>query len=321
MHMQDTTTPSDGDVVHAGFWKRWAALFLDQLILGAGFYGLLFALAVIFSIAGGVGWLEDIDTEDPQPVVVALYAGFMLAYYVVAGLYFSLFESSRHQATPGKMALGIKVVDGRGQRLSFGRALGRWVAATLSYVTLYIGFLMAAFTERKRALHDMIADTLVVDRWAYTGFPERQRRDLGGCLIAAILAVVLLLGVAILGILAAIALPAYNDYTQRARVVEALAATSRLDAVIVEFRATHGTCPSNGDGGIGPADAIGGGPATRVTVGSFEDGACGYELEIGGTGHEDLDGGLVWKSLDAEGTRWHCASDIRDSLLPEHCRG
>ena len=56
--------------------------------------------------------------------------------------------------------------------------------ASLSYLTLYIGFLMAAFTERKQALHDMVAGTLVVDRWAYTEHPELQRRGLGGCVIA-----------------------------------------------------------------------------------------------------------------------------------------
>ena len=64
-------------------------------------------------------------------------------YFTVSALYFAGMESSRHQATFGKLAL-------------------------------YIGFLMAAFTERKRALHDMVSSTQVVDRWAYTEFPEHQ---------------------------------------------------------------------------------------------------------------------------------------------------
>lgn len=315
------TTQHTGDVVYAGFWRRWAALILDQLILGAGFYALLFALAILVGIAGGMDWLENLDSGNPEPAVMFAYAGFLLLYYVAAGLYFSLFESSRHQATPGKMALGIKVVDHHGQRLSFGHALGRWVAATLSYFTLYIGFLMAAFTERKRALHDMVAGTLVVDRWAFSEHPDRQRRDLGGCLIAAILAIVMLVGIAILGILAAIAIPAYQDYLQRSRVMQAMAEAAPLRATVAGFRAARGACPVNGEGGIGPAEAVGGALVRRVELGNFEDGSCGIELELGDTGHAGLDGGLIWWQLGADDTRWHCSSDIRDSWLPQECRG
>jgi uncharacterized RDD family membrane protein YckC len=81
---------------------------------------------------------------------------------VLQWLYFALMESSAHQATLGKMALGIIVTDMQGQRLTFGRATGRFFAKILSGCMIYIGFIMAAFTERKQALHDMIASTLVV---------------------------------------------------------------------------------------------------------------------------------------------------------------
>ncbi|GGJ97343.1 RDD family protein [Luteimonas terricola] len=315
------STQHTEDVVYAGFWRRWAALFIDQLILGVGFYGTLFAVAILVGIAGGMEWIETLDSGDANPAVMVAYIGFVLLYYVAAALYFSLFESSRHQATPGKMALGIKVVDQHGQRLSFGHALGRWVAATLSYLTLYIGFLMAAFTERKRALHDMVAGTLVVDRWAFSEHPERQRRDLGGCLIAAILVVVLMFGIAILGILAAIALPAYQDYLQRSRVMQAMTDTAPLKTMVADFRTAEGRCPFNGEGGIGPEESIGGTLASRVVVGSFDDGSCGIEQELGNTGHPDLDGGTIWWQLDLDDARWHCSSDIRDAWLPQECRG
>ena len=72
--------------------------------------------------------------------------------------------SSEKQATVGKMVLGMVVTDVNGGRISFGRATGRHFAKWLSALILGIGFLMAAFTERKQALHDMIADTLVVSR-------------------------------------------------------------------------------------------------------------------------------------------------------------
>src|SRR5690554_2536333 len=308
------------DIVHAGFWRRWIALIIDQLILGVGFYATAFAVAILVGIAGGMDWLDTLDSGDPEPVVAIAYIGFMLLYYVAAALYFSLFESSRHQATPGKMALGIKVVDRHGQRLSFGHALGRWVSAALSYLTLYIGFLMAAFTDRKRALHDMVAGTLVVDRWAFTDHPELQKRELGGCLIVFIIAILLMVLLTIAAILAAIALPAYQDYVQRAKVSQAMVETTPVRLLVAEFRETEGRCPSNDEGGIGPEDGLGGVYATRMTVGGFDDGSCGIELELGGTGHAGLDGGQVWWQLEADG-QWTCSSSVDDRWLTAECRG
>ena len=77
-------------------------------------------------------------------------------------LYFVLMESSAKQATLGKMALGLVVVDVDGNRISFLRALGRYFAKILSGIILLIGYIMVGFTERKQGLHDMIASTLVV---------------------------------------------------------------------------------------------------------------------------------------------------------------
>jgi len=73
-------------------------------------------------------------------------------------------ESSARQATLGKMAVGIVVTDERGARISFGRATGRFFAKFLSMLILYVGYLMAAFTEKKQGLHDVLAGTLVVRR-------------------------------------------------------------------------------------------------------------------------------------------------------------
>jgi len=78
--------------------------------------------------------------------------------------YEAYFLSSNRQATPGKMALGLKVTNLNGQRISFDQATGRHFAKYLSRVILLIGYIMAAFTERKQALHDVIAGTLVLRR-------------------------------------------------------------------------------------------------------------------------------------------------------------
>jgi uncharacterized RDD family membrane protein YckC len=81
---------------------------------------------------------------------------------VLNWLYFSLLESSGWQATLGKKALGLEVTDLAGRRISFGRATGRFFAKYISAIILMIGFLMAGFTEKKQALHDILAGTLVI---------------------------------------------------------------------------------------------------------------------------------------------------------------
>jgi uncharacterized RDD family membrane protein YckC len=72
-------------------------------------------------------------------------------------------ESSVHQGTLGKMALGLTVTDMQGRRVSFGRATGRYFAKMITgMIPLAIGYIMAGFTEKKQALHDMIASCLVL---------------------------------------------------------------------------------------------------------------------------------------------------------------
>lgn len=79
-------------------------------------------------------------------------------------LYFALFESSAKQSTLGKRVLNLYVTDLSGNRISFGRATGRHFAKLISSATLLIGYMMAGWTEKKQALHDMIAGTLVMRR-------------------------------------------------------------------------------------------------------------------------------------------------------------
>jgi uncharacterized RDD family membrane protein YckC len=78
-------------------------------------------------------------------------------------LYFALMESMKG-ATLGKMALGIIVTDLQGNRISFGRATGRYFAKIISSLTILVGYIMAGFTQRKQALHDIIAGCLVINK-------------------------------------------------------------------------------------------------------------------------------------------------------------
>jgi len=134
---------------YAGFWRRFAAYIIDSILISVVFW-----LAVL--ILGAIA--------DDGGVIVAYILGTIGAFVYYAGM-----ESSSNQATVGKIALGIQVTDLQGNRVSFGKALGRNLAKILSALILYIGFIMAAFTEKKQGLHDMIAGTLVVKKgWTTT---------------------------------------------------------------------------------------------------------------------------------------------------------
>jgi uncharacterized RDD family membrane protein YckC/Tfp pilus assembly major pilin PilA len=175
----------------AGFWKRCVALMLDSMI----FLVPAVILAILLAVGTSSEWMGNI-------VLLAAW-----------WLYFALQESSERQATLGKRAMGIMVTDADGGRLSFGRASGRHLAAVLNYATLSIGYVLAGLTQRKQGLHDMAAGTLVVNRSGNNPLP----------VWAIVLLVALVLAIPMLGILAAIAIPAYQDYTVRAKVSQGLA--------------------------------------------------------------------------------------------------
>lgn len=157
---------ADGEVVYAGFWKRYAAYTIDT-----------FLLAIVFGILGAVFGLAGDDLARGEGL--GTFAVFYVVEIVLIALYFAWMHASVNQASLGKLAVGIKVTDDDGQRISLGRGIGRFFAMIPSSLILGIGYIMAAFTDRKRALHDMLAGTLVVDRWAFTSQPERQRHELG----------------------------------------------------------------------------------------------------------------------------------------------
>lgn len=127
--------------LHAGFWRRVGAYFIDSVVIMVGAFVVLFAL----SFAG-------------ERVMRA--AG-LLVLLLMAG-YFIIMHSSPVQATVGKMLMGVKVTDGNGHRIGAGRATGRFFGLFLSSITLGIGYALAGVTARRQALHDMVAGTLVV---------------------------------------------------------------------------------------------------------------------------------------------------------------
>lgn len=137
---------------YAGFWKRFAAFIIDRILL----FGVGMFVGAIF------GFIYALSNPDPDMGNLQLYA-YCIGVFINF-LYFTFFESSALQATLGKKALGIIVTDLDGNRIGYARAVGRYFASFFSYVTLLVGFMMAGFTERKQALHDMIAGCLVVNK-------------------------------------------------------------------------------------------------------------------------------------------------------------
>ncbi|WP_411833851.1 RDD family protein [Pseudoxanthomonas mexicana] len=164
-----------GEVVLAGFWKRVAASLIDGLIVGIG-GGIISMLAMAVL---GIGMAVSFSDIAMGTAPVMLQVVNWVVSIGIAAAYYGGFHASRAQATLGKMAIGIKVVRSDGEQISLARGIGRYFATWISYLVLCIGFLMAAFTERKQGLHDFVCDTLVVDKWAYTDHPEWQREELG----------------------------------------------------------------------------------------------------------------------------------------------
>ncbi|MCF8242877.1 MAG: RDD family protein [Melioribacteraceae bacterium] len=165
------------EVRYAGFWRRFVALIIDELIIGAVQFILFFPFWIIFGFS--IFALDDGDEfkkytstiftgyDDEVSVaaitiLVFVIVAMIIVSVIVKWLYYALMESSTKQATLGKMALGIKVTDTLGNRISFGKATGRYFGKILSGLILNIGYIMAAFTEKKQALHDILANCLVI---------------------------------------------------------------------------------------------------------------------------------------------------------------
>jgi len=153
--------------IFAGFWLRFVAYIIDWVIIYAlqsfifvPFFGLL---GISFASSDFEN-LSDAETMGLIGAMTALSTGAILLSSVIGILYWSLMESSKYQATVGKLALGLKVTDMDGNSLDFVKALVRNICKILSGMVMFIGYIMVGFTEKKQGLHDIIANTLVVKK-------------------------------------------------------------------------------------------------------------------------------------------------------------
>lgn len=148
---------------YGGFWRRAVAVILDGILLNILLSPLY--LAWVWPVMLNAGRTRPDDMDPSQALAVV---GTCLGYLAVAGVietaYFAFLESSSQQASLGKLAMGLKLTDLEGARITFAKAVLRRVARTVTAFTFLIGFLMMLWTRRRQTLHDLMAGTLVLRR-------------------------------------------------------------------------------------------------------------------------------------------------------------
>ena len=150
--------PAAAPAEYAGFWRRFFAVLIDGVITQVIVIIPALAVGIAIGIAGAASGQTD-EALQTLGGIVGVVIGLGIGWLYEAGLI-----ASSKQATIGKMALGLVVTDLAGGRLTFGRATGRYFAKIVSSLTLMIGYLMQPFTERRQALHDLLAGTLVIKK-------------------------------------------------------------------------------------------------------------------------------------------------------------
>ncbi len=155
--------PEAGAMRYSGFWLRFAAKLVDGLILGVVNQILCVPLFIAAFSEGMDAGRRGVDLDLLHGPLVAVWAITVLVQIAIQAGYNTVFVG-KYAATPGKMVCGLKVVLSDGGKVSYLRALGRFWAEMVSGIILYIGYLMAAWDDEKRALHDHMCNTRVVKK-------------------------------------------------------------------------------------------------------------------------------------------------------------
>lgn len=315
--------------LHAGFWMRVVAYLIDGLLLTPVFAAFYLALGRPFGLPSALHYGAWASLGGAH--------GWWLGWVVIPWLYFAGCEASVLQATPGKLALGLRVTDEFGRRIGFARATGRFFGKFISGLILDIGYLLAAWTPRKQALHDLLAACCVVRKAGLEAW-QRDSTTLSGLspelqapaapapssgmpgwamALVAVACIVLLLPVA--GALTLVAIPVYRYHAVRGEVSQGVALTQRARALVGEFITQRGSLPRDNRAlGLPTPDAI---HARYVSsVGVMEGKVV---VTYGNDADARISGGHVVFSPVGNAARlhWQCSSpDIRDDYLPERCR-
>jgi uncharacterized RDD family membrane protein YckC/Tfp pilus assembly major pilin PilA len=281
-----------GEPHYAGFWVRYGASMLDTLLLVA--FTLVVDIAFGF-LARAMGIHAELGD----------WLGFAISL-VLIWLYIARGECGPHRATPGKRAFHLQVLHADYlDRISFLRASARFAGRYLSFALLMVGYLMQPFNRRKRALHDFLTSTVVVVERGYS------RR-----LVALMIVLGLILTVAAIGLLAAVAVPAYRDFVVRQQVSMALASVTPATSAVERYLAQAGKVPQSlEDTGFDPSE-----PRPGVRRIDFEPGSgvITVTLDV-----EAVDGAtvqIVPAEMQTASISWACRAGTLDpNLLPRQC--
>ena len=162
----------NNDVVAASFGKRLVAFIIDSILLS-----IPTMIIQNYTIGDQMKAIQEKAMNDAMNgiqidllYIIGLYEPILTQHYIISlisfvmgAMYYMLMEASSKQATLGKIAMKIIVVDSRGNKLSYGRALGRYFARIVTQFTLLIGYFIMLFNKKSQTLHDMIASCLVIE--------------------------------------------------------------------------------------------------------------------------------------------------------------
>ncbi|HEY9112171.1 MAG TPA: RDD family protein [Rhodanobacteraceae bacterium] len=313
--------------LHAGFWRRAVALLIDCLVFSA----IHWIIVLCFGIWIMVPWALLGGGHGPamaELVDIALQPFGI----VVVWLYFAVCESSRWRATLGKLALGLQVTDEYGRRIGFARASGRYFGKFVSVFTLGIGFLLAAWTARRQALHDSMAGCCVVRRAGLAEWQDGQAASLestrspppasglpGWGIALVVIGACVFLVLPVTGFLAAFAIPAWQSHALRTEVAQGLELTERARALVGEYIGERGALPENNRVlGLPKPEAIQARYVTSVRVAGGK-----VVVTYGNEANAVIRGGHVVISPMGNAARlhWRCSSaDIDARYLPRQCQ-
>ncbi len=301
-----TTAATHTADIFAGFWLRLVAAIIDGIIINVVFW------VISFILIAGVA-----SSSEEGPVIVASIFTYILSI-VGNWLYFALMESSSKQATVGKMALGLKVVDEHGERIGFGRATGRHFGKLISSLIIAIGFLMAAWTRKRQCLHDILAGSLVVRNSASAEeiASGAEAPPVTGIAIAGVIAAALfVIAIPVIGIVAAIAIPQYQNYTVKAKISAAMISAEPAKAAVERYYAANEEAPATlKDAGFVAT------PTPTVRDISINAETSAIEIEFA---FSPVDGQSIYfvpEVGDDKKITWTCSSDIETKLLPKSCQ-
>jgi len=220
MQEQQIVAQSGEQIKYAGFWIRWVAYLVDSLIVGIPIFILGVVLGFIFYDKSAA--FENAGVNILRLLLIVL----TWSYFIIM--------TKKYGATLGKMAFGLEVRSDKSESLSWGQVILReTLGKIISYIILYIGFIMAGFASRKQALHDKIASTVVV-------YKDPNKKFGAGAIILIIIACIIPV-VAILGIFASIVLVSLSSARYKAQDAAVKASISSVIPLAIEYQDEKGT--------------------------------------------------------------------------------